>query len=188
MLYDAEIISTLFPHVDSPPLNSRFIANTARDVTSLGSPFVLILLTLLGGVWLVGERDRAGQVFLGVVVAGGTIVSFVLKGLYDRPRPNVLSGQLLESSPSFPSGHSLMTAALLPALAIVFLRQEETPRIHRLFLLLGLLLAILVGLSRVLLGAHYPTDVLAGWSIGFGWVALCRAALLAYEEHGEREL
>lgn len=179
--FDASVMKALYADVDAAPLGSRDLANNARDITSLGSPFLLITMAAMGVIWLLGHRDRAGLWFLTAIAAGGTALSFGLKALYGRDRPPFTSTYLLESSPSFPSGHSLLTAALLPALAIIFMRQERIARIHTTYLALGILLAILVGLTRIVLGAHYPTDVLAGWAVGFGWVALCRAGLGIFE-------
>jgi undecaprenyl-diphosphatase len=157
------------------------LRHNARDITALGSPFLLAAVAGLGVIWLIGHRDKHGLVFLAAVSIGGTILTFGLKALYGRERPPFTTTYILESSPSFPSGHSLLTAALLPAVAIIFLRQERVSRIHKLFVSIGILLAIIVGISRVVLGAHYPTDVMAGWAAGFGWVALCRAGLGVFE-------
>ena len=179
--FDAQVIQWLYADLDSAPLGSRDLANNARDITSLGSPFLLITMAVMGVIWLVGHRDKAGLWFLMAVSVGGTALSFGLKALYGRERPPFTSTYILESSPSFPSGHSLLTAALLPALAIIFLRQERVAQIHTTYLALGIFLAVLVGLTRIVLGAHYPTDVLAGWAVGFGWVAACRAGLGIFE-------
>lgn len=179
--FDRSVIQWLYATPESDPLGYRDLRHNARDLTALGSPFLLVALAVIGIIWLIGHRDKYGLAFLAVVAIGGTILTFGLKELYGRERPPYTTTYLLESSPSFPSGHSLLTAALLPAIAIIFLRQERVPTIHRMFLTIGILLAIIVGLTRIVLGAHYPTDVMAGWAAGFGWVALCRAGLGVFE-------
>ncbi len=179
--FDRSVIQWLYATPEAEPFGMGDLRNNARDLTALGSPFLLVIMALGGVLWLIGHRDKYGLAFLAVVAFGGLILTFGLKEFYGRERPPFTTTYLLESSPSFPSGHSLLTAALLPAIAIIFLRQERVPRIHRYFLTIGILLAIVVGLTRIVLGAHYPTDVMAGWAAGFGWVALCRAGLGVFE-------
>lgn len=180
--FDAAVIDLLYPDSGTFPLGSDVLAKHARDLTALGSPVLLGTLTIFGIVWLIGHRDRAGTWFLFMTIIGASVLSAGLKAIYGRERPPFSSTFIPETTPSFPSGHSLITAALLPALAIIFIRQESAPSIHTTYLALAILLAILVGVTRVILGAHYPTDVVAGWAVGFGWVSLSRAALALYEE------
>lgn len=179
--FDRSVMQWLYADPQAEPLGMRDLRHNARDLTALGSPFLLLAMFLFGLIWLIGHRDKFGAIFLSIVGIGGTLLSFGLKAVYGRERPPFTETYIMESSPSFPSGHSLLTAALLPAIAIIFLRQERVPKIHRMFVTLGILLAIIVGLTRIVLGAHYPTDVLAGWAVGFGWVALCRAGLGMFE-------
>ena len=179
---DDAISSLLFSDASPWPLANRWLADLARDVTSLGSPLVLGLLLLTVFMWLYIRQDRPGAVFLIIVVVGGALLSAGLKVLIARERPDFTTPYIFETSASFPSGHSLIAAAFFPALAMVFARRERQRSIRVLFLIIALILVLLVGGSRVLLGAHYTVDVLAGWAAGLSWVAMCRIGL-AYVEN-----
>jgi undecaprenyl-diphosphatase len=183
--FDKMVMGAIYEHVDAEPFGSHLLGDTARDITSLGGVTLIVLSTILGMLWVAGHRDRAGAIFLMSVVVGGTILMIVLKEVFERDRPDVAASYLDVTSYSYPSGHSMLSA-FYPAIAIVFLRQEEIPRLHRLYLFVAIGLSILIGISRVILGAHYPTDVLAGWAVGFGWVGICRAILGFLEKDNEQ--
>ena len=123
---------------------------------------------LLTGIW------RTALLVL-VSVVGGTIISSVLKALFDRPRPD-LTGAVEVFTASFPSGHATLSAVVYLTIGVL-LAQRETrwpPRI--LYLVGAAFLTGIIGLSRVYLGVHYPTDVIAGWSLGTAWALLCLIA------------
>lgn len=165
------------------PFGSHALADVARDVTALGSAFVLTFLVVTVIPYLFARHDRIGGFFLLAVVLGAALLSFLLKALIARERPDFASSYIFETSASFPSGHSLLSAALYPALAIIVARREVRSSIRLLFQVNALLVVLLVGASRVMLGAHYATDVMAGWIAGFFWVALCRIGLAYLDGH-----
>lgn len=169
------------------PFGSRALADMARDVTALGSAFILTLLVLTAVPYLFARHDRPGGFFLLAVVVGAALLSFILKALIARERPDFASAYVFETSASFPSGHSLLSAALYPALAVIIARRELRSSVRLLFQINALLVVVLVGTSRVLLGAHYTTDVLAGWAAGFAWVALCSIGLSYTENRKNRQ-
>lgn len=183
---DRSVSQWLFGGEGSYPLESRGLADVARDVTALGSVFILTLLVLSVVGYLFLRHDRPAGFFLLVVVLGAALLSAILKVMIARERPDFASPYVFETSASFPSGHSLLSAALYPALAVIAARREKRSAVHLLFLINALLVVLIVGSSRVLLGAHYTTDVLAGWAAGFGWVALCRIGLAWVETRGAR--
>lgn len=182
---DTVVTDWLFDGESSFPLGSNALADVARDITALGSAVILTVLVITLSAYLYGVHDRGGAVFLLVVVVGAALLSVVLKVLIARERPDFATPYVYETSASFPSGHSQIAASLYPALAIVFARRERRKSIRAVFLVAALLIVLLVGLSRVLLAAHYPTDVMAGWAVGLSWVTLCRIGL-SYVEHSER--
>ena len=155
------------------PVGPHWLLGTAREISALGSSTVLVFLifSVIGYLWL--ER-RYGVLMLVVVsTAGATLISAVLKDVLGRSRPTVVPHLVSVSSPSFPSGHSLLSAAVYLTLGTLLAR-VTTDRITKLYLVgLSATLAILIGASRVYLGVHYPTDVLAGWALGFLWSFLC---------------
>lgn len=183
--FDKMVMGAIYENVDAEPFGSNILGSAAQDITALGGVPLIVLATILGMLWVAGHRDKAGAYFLLAVVIGGTILMIVLKEVFERDRPDVAASYLDVTSYSYPSGHSMLSA-FYPAVAIVFLRQEEVPRLHRLYLYVAIGLSLLIGISRVILGAHYPTDVLAGWAVGFGWVGICRATLGFFEKDNEQ--
>jgi len=95
-----------------------------------------------------------------------------LKGFYDRPRPDLVPHMTQVDSPSFPSGHAQESAVIYFTLAAMLARLVEPRRLKLYFLGLAALFSFLVGMSRVYLGVHYPSDVLAGWMAGLAWAVL----------------
>jgi len=154
-------------------IGPAWLAETARDVTALGSApvLVLVLLAVLGYLALAGKRREA--LLVALAAGGGLLVSTVLKEAFARPRPDIVPHLQSAGDPSFPSGHSMLSAVVYLTLGALLARIETQRRIKAYLLGLGLLVAALVGLSRVFLGVHYPTDVLAGWSAGLAWALGC---------------
>jgi undecaprenyl-diphosphatase len=108
-----------------------------------------------------------------IATLGGWGLGLLLKAVFGRPRPSVIPHLVEVQSLSFPSGHAMMSAVVYLTLAAL-LAQLSAQWAQRVYILaVGLLLTLLVGLSRVYLGVHYPTDVLAGWSAGLAWAILC---------------
>ena len=144
-----------------------------RDFTSLGSPSVLALVTIavVGYLWL--ERERGTALFVLLAVAGGATLEMLLKVGFARPRPELVSHLVDVNSFSFPSGHATMATITYLTLGVLLASAQEHRRMKLYLLAVATFLALLVGISRIYLGVHYPTDVLAGWCIGAAWAALC---------------
>ena len=111
--------------------------------------------------------------FLLGAVAGGCVLSLGLKSLFDRPRPELVPHLMTAYFSSFPSGHSMMSAVVYGTLGSVLSTLVTRRRLKFYFLALAAIIAGMVGVSRVYLGVHYPTDVLAGWSAGLAWSTTC---------------
>lgn len=154
------------------------------DITALGSGTVLTLVTLAcGGYLLIGRRYRTLGVLVAVVV-GGAILAFSMKGLFDRPRPESASSVAYVMTASFPSGHAMLSAVVYLTLSVLLARTSSAFRYRVYFISLGFALSLLVGVSRVYLGVHYPTDVLAGWSAGLVWALFCWFAITFLQKSG----
>ena len=155
------------------PLGPPWVEELVRDVTALGSFVYLALLTALvcGYLLLHGQRRTSLVVLLAVV--GGSVYGTVLKQLFARPRPDVVEHVARVHSLSFPSGHSLMAAVVYMTLGALLARIQDRRSLKLYCIFAAVLLTTLVGLSRLYLGVHYPTDVLAGWSAGAVWALLC---------------
>lgn len=169
----AVLLAFRTPGNPSDPIGPPAMEELMRDLTALGGTVTLTFLTVAvtGLVWLHGQR-RSGLWLLGAVV-GGQILSMLAKAGFDRPRPDLVPHGSIVETASFPSGHSMMAAITYLTLAAMAGRTESR-RIVRIYLVaLALLVTMAVGISRVYLGVHWPTDVIAGWAAGAGWALLC---------------
>jgi undecaprenyl-diphosphatase len=157
----------------SDPIGPLWFEELARDVTALGSVGLLTFLTLAvaGFLWL-EDKGRAG-LFLIAAIAGGLAVSMLLKAGFDRPRPELVPHGSHVYTSSFPSGHSMMSAVVYLTLGALLARFQRSRRLKAYVLGLAALITFCVGASRVYLGVHWPTDVLAGWTAGAAWALAC---------------
>jgi undecaprenyl-diphosphatase len=122
-----------------------------------------------------------------VATFGGLILSSLLKGLFERPRPQLVPHLSHVYTTSFPSGHSMLSAVVYLTLGTLLARLVQHRYLKIYFLVLALLLTFLVGLSRVYMGVHYPTDVLAGWTAGLAWASVCWLAARYLQQRGKVE-
>lgn len=175
------------PADTSDPLGPPWVENTVRDITALGSTVVLTFLTLAvsGYLFMAGKRGAALLV-LGAAW-GGLIIGSGMKQLFDRPRPDLVAHGDHVLSASFPSNHSLMAAVVYLTLGALLARVSPTLWIKAYFLLLAALLTLAVGVSRVYLGVHWPTDVLAGWALGAAWAIACWLLARRLQRQGQVE-
>jgi undecaprenyl-diphosphatase len=158
---------------DRTPIGPPALQETARDITALGGATVLALVTLITGGFLLLDGRKHLAVFVYGAVLSGFLVSSTLKNLFQRPRPDLVPYAASFSTTSFPSGHSMLSALTYLTLGALLARSQARKRLKAYFLLLAALLTFLVGVSRVYLGVHWPTDVLAGWTAGASWAILC---------------
>ena len=171
--FDRQILLAMRRSADLAPTGSPLFQQAARDITALGSSVVLGLITAIvcGFLALGGKTHMA--VFVCVSVTGGLTASSLLKEVFQRPRPDLVPYAIYVSGTSFPSGHSMMSAVTFLTLGALLARSQKRKRLKAYFLLLATLLTVMVGLSRIYLGVHWPTDVLAGWTAGAVWALLC---------------
>lgn len=145
----------------------------ATLLTSLGGPGVILVITLLVALVLYRRHPRAMTMLL-LSVGGAAIINVVLKTAIHRVRPALWAQVVTEKSFSFPSGHAMASSAL--AFSLIFIAWHTRWRWYA--LILGLLYVVIIGLTRLYLGVHFPTDVIGGWIVSFAWVALVRTVLL----------
>lgn len=168
-----EMVMQWFRHGDGTPIGPSWLPLAAQDITALGSHGVLTLIGILAfGLCLMARRldVLAMLAFSGV---GATIINFSLKALLARPRPSIVEPLVDVHTFSYPSGHALMSFAVYLSFAAVTAELAAGFRTRAYLVCAGLFIAGIVGLTRVYLGVHYPSDVLAGWAIGGAWALLC---------------
>ena len=156
------------------------------EITSLGAGSVLALLVLVASVflWLTHHRWSVYILFLGIL--GGQIVNRILKDFFERPRPTVVDAVTDVASLSFPSGHAMTSAITYGSVAYLVARLEPTPRLRTATWILTILIVLAVGVSRMYLGVHYPSDVLAGYIGGIAWLAFVASTLTAVKYFATR--
>jgi undecaprenyl-diphosphatase len=155
------------------PVGPESLPGMMRDITALGSTVVLVLVVLAVAGFLLVRRQLHACALLVVASGGGALLNQGLKSLFSRPRPDLALHLTEVRSASFPSGHAMASAIIYLTLAAILATMVK-PLTHRLYFLgLAALLTLAVGVSRVYLGVHYPTDVLAGWTAGLAWALLC---------------
>jgi undecaprenyl-diphosphatase len=108
-----------------------------------------------------------------IAVGGGTLLSFLLKGGFDRPRPELVPHGSYVYTASFPSGHSMMSAVVYLTLGALLVRIHPKRRTKAYILTIAVITTLAVGVSRVYMGVHWPSDVLGGWTLGAAWALLC---------------
>jgi len=151
------------------PLGPAWFRETMRDVSALGSMTVLIGIGLLviASHWLRDARARALRI--GIVLFGAIALNTAMKALIARPRPDLFEPATQVFTNSFPSAHAMVSAALVTVIAQDLIATQDKVAPARFIAVSAVLIVALIGLSRIYLGVHWPSDVLAGWALGFAW-------------------
>jgi undecaprenyl-diphosphatase len=157
----------------SDPIGPPWLEEMARDITALGSYVVLGLVSCAVVIYLFMAHQRAAAFWVLAAVGGGVMLSNLLKLAYERPRPDLVAPAARVFTTSFPSGHATVSAIAYLTLGALLASLQTSLRLKLYCLSLAIVLTVAVGISRIYLGVHYPTDVLAGWCMGAAWAAFC---------------
>lgn len=171
----------------SNPLGPAWLEGVMRDFTALGGFPVLTVITLavFGFLLLTAKRHAAWMVLFSVTC--GALLSHLLKWGFSRPRPDLVPHGTMVFSPSFPSGHAMLSAVVYLTLGALLARTQTEPRVKIYLLAVAAALTTIVGVSRVYLGVHWPTDVLAGWALGSAWSLVCWLIMVWLQARGTVE-
>jgi undecaprenyl-diphosphatase len=169
------------------PVGPRWFEEMVRDVSALGGTAVLVLMVLAVTGFLMMTRRSHAAVTVLLSVIGGVIVSQGATLAFARPRPELVPHGAEVYTASFPSGHAMMAAVVYLTLGALLARTQSGRGVKAYILAVVLTLTILVGASRVYLGVHWPTDVLAGWALGGTWALACWLMMLWLQARGEVE-
>ncbi len=161
------------PHDLADAIGPAWVENSVRDITALGSMTLISVVVIVALGFLMLERKFHAALLVLVSVAGGTFLSSLLKLGYARPRPDIVPHLVVVRTASFPSGHSMVSAVAYLTLAALLARVHARRSVKAVLLSVAAILVLAIGLSRVYLGVHFPTDVLAGWCAGATWATLC---------------
>ena len=154
------------------PLGPSRLREAMTEWTTLGGWPFLVLLTIFGAVYMMLRGHWRHASILVAAVVGQSILVNLLKELFGRERPAVVDHLVEATSYSFPSGHSASAAAVYLTLAAILTREVRRRREKLFIIAVAVFLVVLIGVTRVYLGVHYPSDVLAGWSFGAAWASL----------------
>src|SRR3954468_15625246 len=175
------------PNDPGTPIGPKWLSEVGRDLTALGGVAVITLVTLFvaGYLWMV--RKYYAMVLVLIATFGGLLLSTGLKGIVDRPRPQLVPHLSQVYTSSFPSGHSMMSAIVYLTLGSLLARLVPSRPVKVYCIFIAMVLTFLVGISRVYMGVHYPTDVLAGWTAGLVWALLVWLTARALQRRGAVE-
>lgn len=162
-------------HTDdlAQPIGPHWLQAAMLELTALGGGAVLTLLAVVAIGFVIAQRKYADAGFIAVAIGGGALLCALLKIGYARPRPALVAHLVEVSSASFPSGHAMNSAVMYLTMSVLLARATPARHIKAYLLWVGVGLTLIVGISRVYLGVHWPTDVLAGWAVGAAWAGLC---------------
>ena len=169
------------------PIGPAWLREGARDITSLGSTVVLGIITFAAvGYLFLARKPAVAWLMLGAVL-GGVALNNLLKFAFSRPRPDFVIPAARIFTASFPSGHAALSAITYLTIGVLLARLYPSFPLRLCLMSIAGFLTMLVGLSRIYLGFHYPTDVLAGWCIGTAWAMGCWVLMAWLQNEGQVE-
>lgn len=151
------------------------------NVTALGTGVVVIMVVLVAALFLWLTKHKHSAALLLVVTIGAIVLNGILKGVFRRERPDIFEWGTEVFSSSFPSGHAMSAAVVYGTIAYLAGRLQRTHWARVVTAIVAIGLIVLIAASRIYLGVHYPSDILAGMAVGFAWAAFCMATLEALQ-------
>ncbi len=172
--YDRSLLLAFRNPADiSDPIGPSFVEHTMTDLSALGSFAVIFTVTVALLGFLTLRRQFRLAIFIFISLIGGSALSTILKSMFMRPRPDLVTHLTGAQLSSFPSGHTMSATVVYLTLGALLAESVRREYVKIYILCWAIFLAFIVGVSRVYIGVHWPSDVLAGWMGGTGWALLC---------------
>jgi undecaprenyl-diphosphatase len=166
--------------------HTKVLDSVMIEITSLGTGSAVLMIVGVAALFLALTRHRYSAILLLAATGGGGLLNLVLKHFFGRPRPHVIEWGTHALSSSFPSGHAMSAAIVYTTVAYLAARLEKRIWERALTMLAAAIVIAAISVSRVYLGVHYPSDVVAGIIIGIAWSAFCMTTLEAIQRAAER--
>lgn len=172
--FDYSILNSLRgDNPTSEPLGSNWLTILMTDITALGGATIIFFITALVVIYLLLKKNYFFLWLILIATIGGVIISLGLKEFFSRERPPIEYHLITVKSLSFPSGHATMASVVYLTQGVLFAKLHTVKKIKIFVLAVSVFLVVLIGISRIYLGVHYPTDVIAGWAVGTAWASSC---------------
>jgi len=175
------------PGQPDEPIGPRWLEIAMLDITALGGTPILAMITIAVVGFLIVDGKRALALFVALATGSGGLASYLLKLGFERPRPDLVAHLVEVHTLSFPSGHAMGSAVTFLTLGALVMRTNSNRAIKAYVMTVAVGLTLLVGISRIYLGVHWPTDVIAGWCAGGSWALLCWLIALVLQRRGKIE-
>lgn len=179
-VFDESVLRWVGAH-HSPALDAVML-----EITALGTGIVVLMVVTVAALFLVLTQHKYSAILLLASAFGGLVLNAVLKLGFHRPRPTIVVAAVQTFSSSFPSGHAMSAAIVYSTVAYLAARLHRYRWARLLVMTAAMTLVALISFSRIYLGVHYPSDVIAGVAIGLAWAAFCMATLEAIQKFGFR--
>jgi len=181
--FDRSVLEALRQNGDThKAIGPHWLIESMRDVTALGGVTLVTVVTVLAVTLLLGHKQKNQAVVLAIFIPLAQLSSGLFKDVYDRARPSFAIFGDLPTSMSFPSGHSTVATATYFLLAVIVSSLETNRSMKVLAFAVAALLSLAIGFSRVFLGVHWPSDVIAGWCLGAAWAMIAAVVLRALKK------
>jgi undecaprenyl-diphosphatase len=168
--FDSAILLALrVPGDLGTPIGPDWLEHAFIDITALGGTTVLTMITIIAVSYLLVAGKVRPAIVVALSIIAGTLAEMAMKVGFDRPRPDLVPHLVPVTSLSFPSGHAMLSAVTYLTIGTLLAAAEPRLRLRVYIIGVGVVIALLIGMSRVFLGVHWPTDVLAGWTAGAIW-------------------
>lgn len=175
-------------HDAAVTIGPAWLRSAMIDFTALGGAPVLSLIAILGVGYLLSVRKFSTAIFVTFSVSCGALLSALIKCLFIRPRPEIVPHLVDVSSTSFPSGHAMNSAIVYLTIAALLARSQNERGVQIYLMVSAMMIVLIVGATRIFLGVHWPSDVLAGWAVGALWAAICSLAAKALQNEERLEV